>query len=125
MRKLLIIAVVLAMVATPATVAVVSAMPNSDIVFTFGGLTSARLHTATQGYGPGSYDVKSDGTGTITFYKRARSGPAGYPRGAVLEFWTYQLGGTERNFPGASYADSASVTSWGTAKEVIVTGIPQ
>jgi hypothetical protein len=110
----------LVLVATMLVAGVAEAMHGTDIVLTSGSLGS-RLHSARYRDGWRSYDVNSDGTGVIIFYRRAESVPGGYPRGAVLESWVYQLTDEPFNTGDASAADSVSViVSGGDATKVIV-----
>ncbi|MDP2326213.1 MAG: hypothetical protein Q8N51_19600 [Gammaproteobacteria bacterium] len=97
----------------------VEAMHGTDIVLT-SGASGVRLHSSRYREGWKSYDVNANGTGVIIFYRRALNA-GGYPRGAVLGSWVYQVDEKAFNTGDATQVDSVSfIFSGGTATKVIV-----
>lgn len=115
LAKMLIVLIVVAICLPPTS----SAMHGSDIVLTSSpSVLGARLHLFEYRNGPKSYDVKGDGTGTVTFYRRAVN-VGGYPRGAVLQSWVYHFDEAGFNIGDGSAADSVSCT-FTTGSKLIV-----
>ncbi len=112
----LVACLVVALPATP--------MNGTDILLTSSpAVNGARLHLHRYRDGYKSYDVNPNGTGVITFYRRAENS-GGYPRGAVIQTWVYQCTDEPFNTGDATAADSVAITTWGTATQCIVRPIP-
>ena len=116
MLKIMLLVAVMAL-AIPAL-----ALHGSDIILT-DWFSATRLHTlkwADRAGGAQSYDVKGaeGGTGMVVFYRRAVNA-GGYPRGVVIEQWSYYFDESPFNSGMAADADSVAVI-WSTTGKLVI-----